>query len=106
LNFKGSEHLVFSDAVWLANGAIKTGAAGMPQTVAAIRTRIAAFLDVNLEGKPVDRLLAGSTSDDPNVEVTQPNSNTLWRDTGRFEKATLNGRHVPPQPRSNECGTQ
>ncbi len=70
LNFKGSEHLTLSDAVWLANGAIKTGTVGMEKTVAAVRNYIAAFLDVNLDGKPMDRLLAGASSDYPDVEVT------------------------------------
>ena len=70
LNLEGSEHLTPSDAVWLANGAIKTGTVGMEKTVAAIRNYIAAFLDVNLNDKPLDRLLTGPSSDYPDVEVT------------------------------------
>jgi pimeloyl-ACP methyl ester carboxylesterase len=70
LTFKGSEHLTPSDAVWLANGAIKTGTVGMERTVAAVRNYIAAFLDVNLNGRPIDRLLTGASSDYPDVEIT------------------------------------
>jgi pimeloyl-ACP methyl ester carboxylesterase len=70
LNLKGSEHLTPSDAVWLANGAINTGTVGMEKTVAAMRNYIAAFLDVNLTGKPTDLVLTGLSSDYPDVEVT------------------------------------
>jgi pimeloyl-ACP methyl ester carboxylesterase len=57
LNFKGSEHLTPSDAVWLAQGAINTGTMGMEKTLAAVRNYIAAFLEVSLSGKPMDGLL-------------------------------------------------
>ncbi len=70
LNFKGSEHLTPSDAVWLAKGAIQTGTVGMESTVAAIRNYIAAFLDTNLRGNPTDPLLKGEASDDHDVEIT------------------------------------
>jgi dienelactone hydrolase len=70
LNFKGSEHLTPSDAVWLANGAILTGTVGMENTVAGIRNYIAAFLETNLRGNPADSLLKGPSSDYPDVEVT------------------------------------
>jgi dienelactone hydrolase len=72
MNLKGSEHLTPSDAVWLTNGAIKTSG-GMEKTVAAVRNYIAAFLDVNLNGKPMDRLLVGASSDYPDVEITTQN---------------------------------
>jgi dienelactone hydrolase len=71
VNLKGSEHVTPSDAVWLAKGAIKTGTVGMEKTVAAVRNYIAAFLDVNLNGKPMDRLLTGASPDYPDVEVTR-----------------------------------
>jgi dienelactone hydrolase len=70
LNFKGSEHLTPSDAVWLANGAIQTGTVGMESTVAAIRNYIAAFLETNLKGNPTDPLLKDASSDYPDVQVT------------------------------------
>jgi len=81
LNLKGSEHLTPSDAVWLANGAIETGSVGMEKTVATMRNYIAAFLDVNLNGKPMDRLLTGPSSDYPDVEVTPPPCGEVQGDT-------------------------
>jgi pimeloyl-ACP methyl ester carboxylesterase len=70
LNFKGSEHLTPSDAVWLAPGAVKTGTAGLEATVAAMRDHIAAFLDANLKGDATDQHLTESSADDTDVEVT------------------------------------
>jgi dienelactone hydrolase len=70
VNLIGAEHTTPSDAVWLAKGAIKTGAMGPEKTVAAIRDYIAAFLDAKLRGKPEDRLLAGPALDLPDAEVT------------------------------------
>jgi hypothetical protein len=70
LNFKGSEHLTPSDAVWLANGAIQTGTVGMESTVAAIRNYVAAFLETNLKGTATGSHLQGASSDYPDVEVT------------------------------------
>ncbi len=69
VNLRGTEHLTPSDAIWLAKGAIKTGAMGPDRTIAAIRDYVAAFLDENLQGRPADRLLRG-TSDYPDVVVT------------------------------------
>jgi hypothetical protein len=69
LNFKGSEHLTPSDAVWLANGAVETGTMGMEKTVAAIRHYVAAFLDSNLNGNAVGPRLVASP-DYPDLEVT------------------------------------
>jgi len=69
VNLPGAEHLTSSDAVWLADGAIKTGAIGPDKTIAAIRDYVAAFLDANLQGRAADRLLRG-TSDYPDVVVT------------------------------------
>jgi dienelactone hydrolase len=70
LNFKGSEHLTPSDAVWLAPGAIKTGTVGIEGTVAAIRNYIAEFLDANLIGAAPGQLIRGRSTDYPDVEVT------------------------------------
>ncbi len=36
----------------------------------AVRSYVAAFLEVNLNGKPMDRLLTGGSSDYPDAEVT------------------------------------
>ncbi len=81
LNLKGSEHLTPSDAIWLANGAIETGTVGMEKTVAAMRNYIAVFLDVNLNDRPMDRLLTGPSSDYPDVEVTTPPCGEVQGDT-------------------------
>jgi hypothetical protein len=50
---------------------------GTENTLAAIRNYMAAFLDVNLSGKPMDGLLTGPSSDYPDVEViTQSQSSS------------------------------
>jgi hypothetical protein len=40
------------------------------RTVAAIRDYVAAFLDANLQGKPMSVLLTRPSSEYPDVEVT------------------------------------
>jgi dienelactone hydrolase len=70
VNLRASEHITPSDAVWLAKGVIKTGPAGRLKTMAAIRDYIAAFLDVNLRGKPSDPLLTGPSALYPDAHVT------------------------------------
>ncbi len=83
VNLKGAEHLTPSDAVWLANGAIKTGTVGMTKTVTSVRDYVAGFLDANLNGKPMDnRLLMGLSSNYPDVEVTtQPSCGEAQEDS-------------------------
>jgi predicted dienelactone hydrolase len=73
VNLRGTEHLTPSDAVWLAKGAIMTGAMGPDKTMAAVRNYIAAFLDANLRGKPWESLLIGPSSDFPDADVTTQN---------------------------------
>ena len=70
MNLRGAEHITPTDAVWIANSAIKTGTMGPDKTVAAVRNYIAAFLDANLRGKRPDRLLAGPSLDYPDADVT------------------------------------
>ncbi len=70
VNLKGAEHVTPTDAVWLAEGAIKTSPMGPEKTIAAVRDYIAAFLDTNLGSKPFDPLLAGPSSDFPDAQVT------------------------------------
>ena len=70
VNLKGAEHVTPTDAVWLAEGAIKTGPMGPEKTIEALRNYIAAFLDTNLRSKPFDPLLTGPSSDYPDAEVT------------------------------------
>jgi dienelactone hydrolase len=70
VNLRGAEHMTPSDAVWLANGAIKTGTIGPEKTIAIVRNYIAAFLDANLRGKSMDPLLTGPSPDYPDAVVT------------------------------------
>jgi len=86
LNFKGSEHLTPTDAVWLAKGAIQTGTVSMESTVEAIRNYISAFLDTNLKGNPTDPLLEGPSSNYPDVEVTTPTQSPCGRTEKNAEK--------------------
>jgi dienelactone hydrolase/ribosomal protein L18E len=83
LNLIDAEHLTFSDAVWLAPGAIRTGTVGRDKTVAAVRNYVAAFLDANLNGRPMDRLLTGESPDSPDVKVwTQTQSQCSVKKSG------------------------
>jgi dienelactone hydrolase len=70
LNLRGAEHVTPSDLVWLAEGAVKTGPMGPEKTIAAVRDYIAAFLDTNLRGTPLDRLLSGPSPEYPDAVVT------------------------------------
>jgi pimeloyl-ACP methyl ester carboxylesterase len=70
VNLRGAEHLTPTDEVWLAKGAVKTGTMGPEKTIAAIRDYIAAFLDANLRGRPVNRLLTGPSAAYPDAAVT------------------------------------
>src|SRR5262249_48844801 len=51
VNFPGAEHIVFSDAVWLLKGFVKTGDPNPDHAIAAIREFVATFLDSNLRGQ-------------------------------------------------------
>ena len=72
MNLRGAEHLAPSDLVWLAKGAIKTGKVSPEKTIAAIRDYIAAFLDANLRGQPLNPLLSGPSVDYPDVDIIAP----------------------------------
>jgi dienelactone hydrolase len=65
-----ADHLAPSDAVWLVKGVVKTGALGPEKTVTVLRNYIAAFLDVNLRGQPMNSLLTGPSPDSPEVVIT------------------------------------
>jgi len=80
VNLEGSEHLTPSDAVWLAKGAVKTGTMGPDKTIAAIRQYIAAFLDSNLRGFPMDPLLTGPSPIYPDVLVVPPSQPLCSKD--------------------------
>ena len=70
VNFPGAEHVTPSDAVWLAKGAIKTGNIGPEKTLAAVRDYIAAFLDANFRGQPMNSQLTKPSPDFSEVVVT------------------------------------
>jgi hypothetical protein len=70
VNLEGAEHLTTSDAVWLFKGAIKSGSMGPEKAISAVRDYIATFLDANLQGKALEPLLAGPSSDYPDAAVT------------------------------------
>jgi hypothetical protein len=70
VNLAGAEHVTPSDLIWLAKGAVRTGSMGQEKTIAAVRDYIAAFLDANLRGKPVDSLLTEPSPIYPDAELT------------------------------------
>jgi hypothetical protein len=75
VNLLGAEHVTPSDLVWLAKGGIKTGAMGLDKTIAAVRNYIAAFLDANLQGKPLEPVLRGLSAEYRDaVVITQKQS--------------------------------
>jgi hypothetical protein len=70
VNLRGAEHVTPSDLVWLAKGGDKTGSMGPDKTIAAVRSYIAAFLDANLRGRPLDPLLKRPSPEYPDAAVT------------------------------------
>lgn len=73
VNLRGTEHVALSDWIWLAKDTIETGPMGPEKTIGAVRDYIAAFLDANLRGQPLDPLLTGPSSDYPDAAVTTQN---------------------------------
>ena len=69
VNLEGSEHLTPTDAVWLAQGAVKTGTMGPEKAIASVRDYVAAFLDVHLQEKNFDSLLSGPSLQYPDAFV-------------------------------------
>jgi predicted dienelactone hydrolase len=72
VHFRGTDHLAFTDLVWLANGAVSTANMQPKESIAAIRDYVAEFLDSNLRGQPPGSLLNGALHRFPDVEVTSP----------------------------------
>jgi predicted dienelactone hydrolase len=70
VNLPGAGHLAPSDAVWLTKGMVKTGGMSPEKTVAVLRNYVAAFLDANLRGQPINSLLTGPSAYFPDVVVT------------------------------------
>ena len=86
VNLEGSEHLTPTDAVWLAKGAVKTGSMGPEKAIAAVRDYVAAFLDVHLQEKNFDPLLAGPSLQYPDAFVV----------TGEKSLCTTGTQHSSP----------
>jgi dienelactone hydrolase len=72
VNFRGTDHLAFTDLVWMAKSAIRTGSMEPKESMAAIRDYVAEFLDVNLRGQPPGPLLNGPSRQFPEIELTSP----------------------------------
>ncbi len=73
LNFLGADHMTPTDGIWIAKGGPAQGDMGLDKTVTAVRSFVAAFLDVNLQYKRWDALLSGPSIDFPSVEVVTQN---------------------------------
>jgi pimeloyl-ACP methyl ester carboxylesterase len=73
LDLVGAEHLTPSDAVWLANGSVRTGTMGTAKTVAAMRDYVTAFLDFSLGRQPRSDLVERQSSEYPDVHITTRN---------------------------------
>jgi hypothetical protein len=63
VNLRGSEHVAFSDWIWLAKNAVETGPMGPEKTISAVRDYVAAFLDANLRHELPSALLSGTSPD-------------------------------------------
>jgi pimeloyl-ACP methyl ester carboxylesterase len=63
VNLRGSEHVAFSDWIWLAKNAVETGPMGPEKTMSAVREYVAAFLDANLRHELPSALLSGTSPD-------------------------------------------
>jgi dienelactone hydrolase len=72
VNFEGAEHLMPSDAVWLAKNAVKTGTMGLEKAVAAVRTYVADFLDASLREYSVNPRLTEPSAEYPDARVVPP----------------------------------
>jgi pimeloyl-ACP methyl ester carboxylesterase len=70
VNLRGAEHVTPTDLIWLAKSGVKTGPMGPDKTIAAIRDYIAAFLNANLRGQPLEPVLSGLSSQYPDAVVT------------------------------------
>jgi predicted dienelactone hydrolase len=72
VHLRGADHLAFTDLVWLAEGAVRTGTMEPKQCIAAIRDYVAEFLDVNLRRQPPGPLLNGAYRPLTDVELAGP----------------------------------
>jgi hypothetical protein len=77
VSFQGTEHVAFSDWIWLTKGAVQTGPMGPQRTMSAIRDYVAGFLDTNLHGEPADPLLGGPSIEYPDALIGAPQQQLL-----------------------------
>jgi dienelactone hydrolase len=70
VTLQGTEHVAFSDWIWLTKDAVQSGPMGPQKAMSAMRDYIGAFLDSNLRGDPADPLLSGNSRDYPDARVT------------------------------------
>jgi len=69
VSFQGTEHVAFSDWIWLTKCAVQTGPMGPQKTMSAIRDYVAGFLDTNLREEQANPLVAGPSMEYPNAWV-------------------------------------
>jgi hypothetical protein len=81
VNLRGTEHVAFSDWIWLTKDAVETGRMGPEKTMAAMRDYVAGFLDANLRGEPTDPLLTGPSPNYPDAEVITQEQSLCGRTT-------------------------
>jgi len=82
VSLTGCEHVAFSDWIWLAKDAVRTGPMGPEKTMSAVRDYVAAFLDANLRGEPASPLLNGPSSDYPDATVISDGELVFLSNTG------------------------
>jgi predicted dienelactone hydrolase len=63
VNLPGAEHIALSDAVWLLQGVVKSGASTPDRAIAAIRKYVAGFLDESLRDSGPGSWSTGSAHD-------------------------------------------
>jgi pimeloyl-ACP methyl ester carboxylesterase len=91
VNFEGAEHLMPSDAVWLARNAVKTGTMGPDKAVSAVRNYIADFLDASLRDYSLNPMLTEPSPDFPDARVV-PQGRSLC------EKSSVQNLDQPSVP--------
>ena len=70
VSLQETEHVAFSDWIWLTKDAVQAGTMGPQKTMSAIRDYVGAFLETNLRGEPQDSLLGGSSASYPGARIT------------------------------------
>ena len=86
VNFEGAEHLMPSDAVWLARNAVRTGTMGPDKAVSAVRNYIADFLDASLREYDVNPRLTEPSAEYPDAHVVPPGQSLCSKPGTRAEQ--------------------